>query len=197
MVVLPQQCVRVCMTQQQLIQLCPLPPLQSIRGACRDLDTLGWLANELASEQQVLHSTIAKLSSRLNTQLASTTTGSSSSGSTADMQSSTSIATATPDTLARLVTELCNAGSGLRQGITDAADALSAARSSLQQLAAAHNPHASGVGQLRQLVGEKQQQLQENQAGLEELTQQVRCRVRDCRLSHMNLVLVCSFYRRL
>jgi hypothetical protein len=158
---------------------------------CRELDTLGWLANEVASEQQLLHSTLAKLSRRLNTQLASTSTGSSSSSSsssTADGQPlPTSIATVGPDTLEQLVTQLCNAGSGLRQNITDAADALSTARSSLQQLAAAHNPHTSGVLQLQQLVGEKQQQLQENQAGVHELTQQVGYRVFACRLSHMNL----------
>jgi hypothetical protein len=153
---------------------------------CRELDTLGWLANEVASEQQLLHSTLATLSSRLDTQLVNTSTGGSSSG-ILKMQGSTSTVTATPDAVERLVTQLCHAGSGLRQSITDAADALSTARSSLQQLAAAHNPHTSGVSQLQQLVGEKQQQLQENQAGAQELTQQVGCRLRAYRLSHMTL----------
>jgi chromosome segregation ATPase len=153
-----------------------------MNGACRELDTLRWLANELSSEQQALTSTLAKLSSRLDTQLPSSS--SSSSSSTAglelfNMQSMQMQNTAGPQDQATtadlegLVTQLCKTGSSLRQGITDAADALSTARSSLQQLAAAHDPHASGVGQLQQLAAEKQQQLQENQAGLEDLTKQV------------------------
>jgi DNA repair ATPase RecN len=135
----------------------------------RELDTLSWLSNQLESEQQALSSSCSKISSRLKMQLPAIHSSSSSSSSAAQVD-----ATGTASDLEGLVMQLCNVGDSLRQNITDAADAVMAARNDLQQLAAAHNPHASGVVQLQQLVGEKQQQLQENQQGVQELTQQVR-----------------------
>jgi hypothetical protein len=137
----------------------------------RDLDTLKWLSSEVSLEQQALHSALSKLSSRLNMQLPS----SSSSSSAAGLQAASLSPTAEVSELEGLVVQLCGAGESFRQNISDAADAVVSVRNLLQQLAAAHNSHASGVAQLQQLVGEKQQQLQENQQGAEELTQQVGC----------------------